>query len=186
MFNKLVEKLQTFTSSLQQLSKKELEKYIIITLSATITVFGAIIYYSYNTSSEIAKQIKRTNLLANKSFKLLQQYDKLQSEENRLQTLLGKHKNFNIKIYFEQFCKKHSITPEPGWNTTVDIINERFEEITLPATFKGQTTEKLVNILEKLDKKELIYIKSLGIRPDKEAKKISFDITLATKRMSKA
>lgn len=183
------EKLQSLSETIQQLSQKELQKYLIIVLAIAVTLISSIIYYTYSTSSQLAHDIKKTGRLARKSIRLMSQYEKLQEEENRLKDLLAKHKDFNVKIYFEQFCKQHGITPEPGWNTSIDIINEKFEEVTLPATFKDQDTQKLVQILEKFDKNELIYVKSLSIRPEKykknkAAKKISFDITLATKRMS--
>ena len=191
MYN-LKEKLQSLSSAIQQLSQKELQKYLIMTLGTVTLLLSGIIYYTHSTSTDLALNIKRTEKLANKSIRLMEQYEKLQEEENRLKDLLAKHKDFNVKIYFEQFCKQHGITPEPGWNTSVDIINEKFEEVTLPATFKNQTTEKLVQILEKFDKNELIYVKTLSIRSDKQkkdkaqqvGKKVSFDVTIATKRMS--
>ncbi len=183
MFNKINEKLQNISEQIQRLPKKDLEKYIIIILATTSVVLGGIIYYIYNTSMHLTDQIKRTSTLASKSVNILKKYEALQEEENRLQDLLAKHKDFNVKIYFEQFCKEQNITPEPGWNTTVDTINEKFEEVTLPASFKGQTTEKLVTILEKLNKNELLYIKYLAVRAEKNTKKITFDITLATKRI---
>jgi hypothetical protein len=182
MYN-IAEQIQSLALHIQKLSRKDLERYIIGTVSTTAIILFAIIYYTYTTSSELVIRIDGVKNLGQKSAVLMQKYEKIQEEEIRLENLLEKYKDFNIKIYFEQFCKEQGLMPDPNWDTSVEVVKEKFEEVTLAAAFKGQTTQKLVKILEALEKNEIIYIKMLDIKTEKNSKTISFDITLATKRM---
>ena len=180
---KIAEQIQSLALHIQKLSKKDLDRYVIATVAGVGILLMAMIYYIYTTSSELVTRIEQVKSLGQKSSVLTQKYEKIQEEEIRLQALLEKYKDFNIKIYFEQFCKEQGLVPDPTWDTSVETVKEKFEEVTLPATFKGQTTQKLVKILEALQKNEIIYIKMLDIKTEKNSKTISFDITLATKRM---
>lgn len=175
------EYFHNIVATIQTLSKKQLEKYIVATLVVAGLLLGGIIFFTYSSSSELVSEMKVLEKQANNAASILNQYKKMQKEEDRIQALLEKHKTFNLKIFFEQFCKENGINPEPGWDTSDESINAKFEEISLPATFKGQTTEKLVQILAKIDKKEILYVKELNIKND-GAKKITFDMTIATKR----
>lgn len=180
---KIIEHIQSFALHVQKLSKKDLDRYIIATVASVGLLLIGMIYYIYTTSSELVTRIEQVKALGQKSSVLMQKYGKIQEEEIRLQNLLEKYKDFNIKIYFEQFCKEQGLVPDPNWDTSVETVKEKFEEVTLAATFKGQTTQKLVKILEALERNEIIYIKMLDIKTEKSSKTISFDITLATKRM---
>ena len=177
-----MEFLVKIIQQIQQLTKKEFERYLMISLVSVSLFMGGIVYFVYTKSSDMIKQIKKLETLANKSVKIMNDYQQIQQDEEQLLGMLGKQKDFNIRIYFEQFCKEQNINPASAWNTSSDQINEKFEEITLSASFKDQTTEKLVRILEEIDKKEIVYIKNLAIKTEKEARKIAFDITIATKK----
>jgi len=102
-------------------------------------------------------------------------------EEQRLKDILDKNKDFTMPGFFEQFCREQNIVPEQGWNPLSEPVNDKFDEIILKATFKGLSTEKLVKIIEALDKKEIVYIKQLEIHNEGE-NKINVDLTLATKK----
>ena len=180
---KITEQINNLALHIQKLSKKDLDHYIIGAVASVGIILLAMVYYIHTTSSELVARIEQVKALAQKSSVLVQKYEKIQEEEIRLESLLEKYKDFNIKIYFEQFCKEQGLMPDPNWDTSVEIVKEKFEEVTLAATFKGQTTQKLVKILEALEKNEIIYIKMLNIKTEKNSKTISFDITLATKRM---
>ena len=164
------------------LSDKDLKKQMIVFLSfVTLTTFG-IIYFSYRTSLSKMQEILHLHKLLQKSVVVLSNNERIEKEKTRIEELIIKNKDFNIKSYFEQFTREHAMTPESGWDTTTNPIegNENFDEVILPATFKNQTTKTLEILLEAIDKKEIVYIKELSIR--REEQKISFDLTIATKK----
>lgn len=177
-----MEFLNKIIIQLNQLTTKEQERFIVITLASVALLMGGLVYFIYQKSTDLVTSIKKVETLANKATQLLQDCEKLQKEENRIEDMLEKQRDFNINSYFEQFCKRQSLNPTSEWSTSTIQINQKFDEITLQATFKDLTTEKLVKILEEIDKQEIIYIKSLLVKTEKEKKRVTVDITIATKR----
>ena len=174
---------------LQSLSKKQIQQYFLAFFAGTLFVTLGSIYYIHSKSIDLLNEIKRLDVLANKSISILEDNQRMDSEEQRIQSLLDQNKDFNINSYFESFCQAQNL-PSQGWgDSKTEEINDKFDEISLRATFKNQTTEKLVKILDELYKNDIIYIKNLSIKQesDKQSpeKKISFDITIATKAMKR-
>jgi len=175
--------LNRITDYIVTLKPKELKQQLgIIMGSAALITLGSV-YYIYYTSNHSLAYIKQIQSLAEKSAAILASNERIQHEENRIQEILSQNKDFDIKSYFEQFCREHKITPEPNWGTTVNPIegNNKFEEIILSATFKNETTKTLAKILDTLDKNEIVYLAELAIK--KENDKIAFDLVIATKKM---
>ena len=175
---KLVNRIQDF---LRQLDHRTFKKYLIasITISALIMIIMA--YYIYNKSSSLIKQISKVEQIAFEANQIEKKYQKTQTQKTHLLSLLEKETDFEIKSFFEAFCKERQLKVESNWKTTSSTIegNEKIEEVSLKASFKGQTTEKLIKILQDLDEKEIVYIKNIKI--DKSTNKIiNFDLTIAT------
>ena len=174
-FTKLAEKIQG-------LSKKELQKYTAIFLGVVFCVILGTTYYVYTKSNEYVHKMKITRTLAAKARTLIDELEKIQAKEEQILALFSQSKDFNLNSFFETFCKNQGIKPEDGWGRSTKVLaNPQFDEDVLTATFKGQTTQKLVKILEELDKQKLVYLKNLQVKSEK-SKQIIFDITIATLR----
>lgn len=165
----------------QNLEKKQFQKYLIVTLGCAAAIIGSLIYYVHNHTASLINTMKSIERAANKSAQLILDAQKLKEQEDHIQNLLDKYQNFDLQGEFEKFYKEQGIDPEPGWGSSLDTINSKFDEEVLTATFKNQSTQKLVTYLEALEKKEIIYIKGLSVKSEKD-KKISFDISIATKK----
>lgn len=173
-----------FVNYLQSLNKKQIQRYFLIFILLSGVGLLGLIYFVYSTSTELVGDIKRLEALANKATSVLEEDQKMEDESLRIQAMLDKEKDFNIRSYFESFCQSQGL-PIQGWgDTRTREINDKFDEIYLTASFKGETTEKLVKILEEFNKKEIIYVKSLRIKQEPN-KRISFEITIATKSMKR-
>lgn len=183
--NKIIQAVQY----LQSLSKKEFQKYVIIALSSiAILVLGAT-YYTYSTASTLVIQIKKLNTQINQIEKLLAKNNQLTEEEQKIQEILDANPDFNMNTYFEKFYTKHKLKPEPNWKPEDGSIIEgskrgvRYQEVLLKATFKNQTMQKLVTVLQDIYNEQIVYLKTLEITSEKE--KINFELTLATKQYKK-
>lgn len=164
---------------IQSLNVRQFQQYLIAFLVGVFLCVLMIMYLSFSYSQELVIKIKKLEVLANKSSKVLAEYQRLMLEQEQLHDLFAKEKEFNIKIYFEQFCKQQGITPVKGWDTTSKNINPQLTEILLNATFKGMTMEKVVSILDAFEKKEVVYIKELSIRAEGN-KMLTCEIQLST------
>lgn len=176
-----MELLNKVVAQIQEMDPKQLQKYMLIALGAIVCCVIGLIYYLNQYNNDLIIRIKQVRTLSEKAAKIIQENKHMVKEEQRLKELLEANKEFKMQGFFEQFCRDQSITPEAGWDTRTEQVSEKFDEVTLPATFKNQTTESLVTILDALEKKEIVYIKDLTIRTESPGK-ISFDITLATKK----
>ncbi|MFA5075023.1 MAG: hypothetical protein WC436_02860 [Candidatus Babeliales bacterium] len=177
--------LTNFAVYIQNLNKKSFEKYLLIFLAFIIFLSGTSIYYIYNKSSNLVKDIKTLEKTSNDIIQIINTNEKLNKKSDELKQLLDKNIDFNIIAFFEKFTKEQNITPETNWAATSFKQpvegNEKFDEAGLTATFKNQTTESLIKIIENLNKNQMVYIKDLTIK-NQENKKIEVTMTLAAIR----
>ncbi|MBD3273293.1 hypothetical protein GF385_03010 [Candidatus Dependentiae bacterium] len=172
---------------IQKLNKKDLEKNLILILVIIAFSSLGITYFIYTKSNSLIQKIKSTKKLTFKTQNIIETHLKMQKEEEKLQKILEKEGDFNIQTYFEKFCASLNITPEGNWETLTQELpgSDKFDEVSLNATFKNQTTKKLIEILEELNKKDIVYIKELIIKNENN-KKIMFDIIIANKKLKKS
>lgn len=168
-----------FIDQINRLAPKTFQRYLLLFLSGVATLALGIIFYINQASIEEIKRTKRIQEMTKKATTLLTNFEKLNAEEIRISEMLAKNTDFNIKSYFEKFCKDQGLTPEPNWDTKTIDINDKVSEVQLQATFKGQTTDKVVKLLEVLDKEIIIYTKEVNLKNEFN-KKISIELTLAT------
>lgn len=171
--------LSGFVELIHSLDKKQFDKYLLMFIGGLVCVATLSIYFVYTSCKTLEADIIRLQATKKKTRRLLADYASIMAEETRLQGVLDQHKNFNLKVYFEQFCKEQGFNAAPGWDVSTNSINAQVDEIALTATFKGLTTESLVKMLQEYDKTEIVYIKNLRIKTEKD-KKITCEIALAT------
>lgn len=164
---------------IHELKDQEYTRYLLVTLASIGLLIGGCMYFIYSTCSNLDTEIVKLQNSKKKTRKMLLDFATIDAEETRLRAVLEQHKKFNLTVYFEEFCKNSGFSATPGWSTTATVINPQVDEIALTATFKSQTTESLVRMLQIFDKTEIIYIKNLHIKSE-PGKKITCEITLAT------
>lgn len=174
-------KLVEYLRAIHDLDEALFNRSLMIGLAAFALLVLGSVYYVYNSCRLIEKEIAQLQGSKRKTYNLLLDYASIDGEETRVRKVLDEHKNFNLKIYFEQFCKENGFSAVPNWDTTTTAENAQVDEIALTATFKELTMENLVRMLLAFDKTEIIYIKNLRIKSEKE-RKITCDVTLATVR----
>lgn len=185
----MFEKINQIANRIHAMDRKIFNQYLLITLAAiTIPVMG-ISYYIYSASGDLTKQIKRLNTDANKIAALFAQNERLQKEEEKIQSLFKKHPTFTMSAFFERFYAKHNMRPEAGWKPEDGAVIQgsqegvTYQEVELRATFKNQTMQKLVTVLQDLYKDPIVYVKALDLAAEKG--KINFELVLATKQYKK-
>ena len=167
-------------------NSKTMRTYLLVGLSLMFLAASGIVYFVYARRNAAIETLERLYQQAKNNDHIVAEHAKIKKEEERIQTLLENNKGFSIKSFFEQFCSEHNVTPEQGWDTEVRSIegNEQFDEIVLPASFKKQSTQALVTLLNSLDANEIVYIKELDIKKE-EKNSISFNLTIATKKQKR-
>ncbi len=174
-----MEFLHTIVLYIQNLTKKEVRYYTLGILGGLCGILAMMLLYINSTNQDLITRIKQLYVLSGKVERIIEENNKMIADEQHFKDLLDKDKNFTIQGFFEQFCREQTITTE-RWDVHETSVNENFDERILSATIKDLTTQRLVQILDALDKKEIIYIKELSIHNDNSGK-ISCTLSIATK-----
>lgn len=169
---------------IRSLSKKEFERFLAVLLGGILVITLGIVYYIWSASTAYVDQIISLQRLSDKAALVLAENEQLMQEQLRLQSLFDQEKDFNIKAYFEQFYKQFNIVPEAGWDAKSTDIGDKFTETMLQATFKGQTMQKVTQIIEALDKKDTIYLKEVTIRSEPN-QRVAVELKIGTVRPKK-
>jgi len=175
--------LDTITQTISRHNTKQHQFFLAAVMGTAVAVLVGIIYFLYTQRATDIETLLSLQEASQKNNVLIMKSDRIKLEEDRIKGLLEENKGFSIKTFFETLTLEQKLTPEPGWDTEIRSIegNDTFDEIVLNATFKNQTTQKLVTLLTVLDNNEIVYIKELEIK--KEPKKvITFTLTIATKK----
>jgi transcription initiation factor IIF auxiliary subunit len=177
---KIFDEIITFIT---KLDTRKFLAYLGSFLGGVLLVTGGISYYFYYKSSSLVETIKHYQKLSNEAQETSYLYHIIHERKKMILDALAHEKNFELKSFFEAFCKENNLKPELNWVTTTTEIegNETLEEVALQATLTKFTMQKLVNLLEILTKKDLVYIKNIKIEKESAGQStISVDITLAT------
>ncbi|MBU4269567.1 hypothetical protein KJ644_01555 [Candidatus Dependentiae bacterium] len=173
--------INNLTNYIEKMSKKEFDKNLKLFIGLIFFLVIGLSYFFYTENSDLITRIRDINKLKIKIQNIETRYKKIQMEEDRLQKLLEEDKDFNLRKFFEEFCSQQNISPEPNWDTQETVASDKFDEIKISAIFKNQTMQKLVEIIEELNKKGIVYLKELKIENQNNGK-ITFYIDLATKK----
>jgi hypothetical protein len=175
--------LISIAHSLALFDRKKRTLFIVGVISAALALLGGLVGFLYYQKQNQIATIKALYAQVKKNDALITRHEKVEDEQARVLQLLEDNKGFTLKTFFEQLCQDQKINPEEGWETESRSVpgNETFDEILLKASFKGQTTQKLIQFIQAIENKEIVYLKEVDITKD-GAKKIKFSVVLATKK----
>lgn len=174
----------------QQVPAKDMQRYMYMLIGVIGLCVAVIVIMVRGKSNDLVEQLKKLEKTARSAGPIFKEYEKIKQEELRIEAMLEKNKDEDMKSFFELFCKNQNMVPQPGWDTSTANLNEKFEEMTVQATFKGQSTQALVEFLDAIEKEaasknKILYTKNLHIKKDQSENTINFDLTIATVRIKK-
>lgn len=173
---------------IQQIPPKDMQRYTYITMGVMGGFVALTLFLVYGKNTDLVEQLKKMQSTAQAAVPLLRKYEALNRDEERIQAMLAKYQDEDIRSFFESFCKGHHMVPQPGWEPTTVALNPKFDEVQVEAKFHGITTQKLVDFLQAIGKESteqqrILYTKRLTIKKDPSAPVINVDLTIATVRM---
>jgi hypothetical protein len=177
--------LEKLAKQIKITKEKDLRKYLFLIIACIFTITAVITYIIYNKNVELVTKMKSLDRLILKTNRILADNNAIEKKEQSIKKLIQYNKNFDIREYFEQFCKDQKIKiPLEDWDSKIQPVegSDEFNEVILEAKFKNQTTEKLIHIIQELNKKQIVYIKALELE-NTGKKTININVTLAAKRL---
>ena len=154
-----------------------------IALFAAIFLFSGIIIYRYYSSvSTLKKKIVYINNKRREVKELLERYEIVKQQQEEVDVLLAKDKDFKIGGYFNTVMKQVGVeknkTREP--ETSSEELDNEYTEIKLYASFSNINTQKLTELLDTLEQNERIYTKELEIYKPNQGPTINVNLLIAT------
>jgi hypothetical protein len=177
----MMEALNKLIAYFDTLDQREFKMHIIGFLVGVFG-FGCFMVYSIQSKkTELLQKLRVLNTQTIKAYQIIENNREIVRDELRLRQKLDLEKDFSIRGYFEQFYRDQALTPDGNWETRTESMNEKFDEILLPVTFKDLTSDRLVKALVELNKKDIVFVKECIIKAT-SSNKINVTITIATKR----
>lgn len=181
--------LQSIKDFLQNLSKKNLIQVSLgIASFIILLIIGTILWQNYTTSI-LQKNLVKINKLRVESVELINKFQEVRAQQEYVSDLLTKDKDFRIKEFFDTMVKELFLERNEG-NTAslsdpVDVGNE-YDEIQLGAQFTSITTKQVCEILEKIEKNKLVYVKELTLTKIQQTALLDVSIKIATLQLKTA
>jgi|688.fasta_scaffold512777_2 hypothetical protein len=175
-----MEALNKIIAYIETLDRRHFRLHVLGFMVGIVTISAGLLYTIQSKKEALIQRLQVLNNLAIKANEIIATNTSITKDEQRLKELLMQKRGFSIQAFFEQFCREQNVNPEAGWATKQERVSDIFDEIVLTAQFKNLTSDKLVKLLDALNKEEIVYLKDLQIKSTPN-KKISVSMTMATK-----
>lgn len=170
---------------LNDLSEKNFIHFIVIFLAFVAGLCGVIIYKYYSSSSDQIKQIRTINNLRTEAKDLLERNLAIKKQQEKVDEILNKDKNFKIINYFDTLTKElrlNNYINEKSKQINISDVESKqnYSEIRLSVKIQNINMKQLTGLLEKIENNERVFIKKLDINKSEKLPAIDADLTIAT------
>jgi len=181
--------LQSIKDFLQNLSKKNLIQVSLgIASFIILLIIGTILWQNYTTSL-LQKNLVKINKLRVESVELINKFQEVRDQQDYVSDLLTKDKDFRIKEFFDTMVKELFLERNVGNTAEVSEsqdLGNGYDEIQLGAQFTSITTKQVCEILEKIEKNKLVYVKELTLTKIQQTALLDVSIKIATLQLKTA
>lgn len=187
----MIDILKPIENLIATLSKKELQRYLMIYLASVMLLAGLLIYWQYSAALALNKKILYTNTQRNEAREILTQDEEVQQQKNIVDKTLKERKKFKLQHYFEHTISKLGLQNnlkkhDPFVSNLEHLRSQGYSEVRVEASLVSLNTKQLVELLDEIERNTIIYIKYLEITKSGKAPVIDVLLTIATLQLDKA
>jgi hypothetical protein len=172
---------------LQEAEKKELYRYLVLCGGIVLVLIALFFYWHFSTMSSLQSSFSALNKARTETRRILQEHTLVQQQQDEVNAILEKDKNFIIADYFttllEMLQLKVYNSKEPS--VSVENLNNGYIEEKLDAGFTNMNMQQLCQLLDKIERNERIYTKELSITKALKSPTIDVTLTIATLALEK-
>jgi len=176
----LMNRLRLFIEGMEE---REFKQYLLIVLGVILLVTGFLVFRHYRKVGALQERIENINdEREEKVSTILQRMNVVTQQRKQVYDILAKNKDFRIANYFDTLLKKQGLVDKSTVQSpSVVVLGPDYSETILSASFVRMTMKELTELLEKIEKNERVYAKSLEIiKSTKTPKTIEVNVTIAT------
>jgi hypothetical protein len=176
----IINKIQSFFESI---TEKQFFRYTIIVLGCILVLACGIIYYYYRSITSLEEQLEDTNSMRQEVKKILDKASHVQQQRAEVDKIIKENEDFLIRDYFNKLLEEMHLIDNLGGELQIETVDreDNYREVSLRSEFVGLTMKELVELLQAIEQKKIIYTKSLDIIKSKKiAHTIDVNLTIAT------
>jgi len=172
------------SETLSSHSKNEFKKSCLIFLVVFTISSGSILFYRNNKLKSLNKELRKLNLRRTQVQEILSKNFKVNHQQELVNALLEKDKNFLILHYFESVIQdlnlRSNLTqkPIPIIHEPEALKNKGYSEVSLEIKLNNLNMLQVTQLLEAIETNKRIYTKSLDI--ESTGSKVNILLIIAT------
>lgn len=158
----------------QKLDRYQQRTYMLSAIGGSVAFTILLIYFTISQKYHYVAQIRSAHSVAQKAVQLSRQNHRLNEDEQAFASFVQeKPLKGGLINYITTFAQKNQLTLLPDWQKSLETLaipeNEFFEEQRVTISINGQTTEKIVTIMEALRQERMILLRDIALTRNGES-----------------
>ncbi len=171
----LLDKLVAFIESIEE---KDFYKYALVAVFVIIGLVGIILVRHYYSASSIKRRISTINNLREEARDILDRFVAVEKQRADVNAVLAEEPDFKIGGYIEELLKKQGLSSKFKQQNITPVEREGlYREVSLTIQLIDMSMQELTTLLDEIEQKHRIHIKSLQITKSKKSPG-TIDVTL--------
>jgi len=176
---------------IESLSKKELQRYILIYLGSCLAITFGLLYWHYQRVGSLEKRIQAANKQRIETRNILSLEKEVKHQKDIVnQALKQRQGNFRLLHFFEDLINKLQLQNNLKRHTVqVEKLTsphaKGYSEVIVEASLISLNTRQLVGLLDEIEKNTIIYTKYLETTKSGKVPAIDVIIKIATLELDK-
>jgi hypothetical protein len=177
-----MEFIENIRRTLDNIDRKTLQLYSLIAAGAVALLMVLFVVQFYRSTQALKRQIVSINKKRQDATTLLERYYLVKKQQEQVDAILSKEKDFKISQAFEKLLQTTGISTNKAQEpeTTSQQVLDGYTEWTLYASLTNLNTKKLTELLYAIEQEERIYTKEVEIEQTPGERSINVKITIAT------
>ncbi|MDP3788643.1 MAG: hypothetical protein Q8Q60_05015 [Candidatus Chromulinivorax sp.] len=172
--------LESIKDYIQGLNQKEIVRIVVAYIVVFAFLIGFLLYKHFN-ALDAAEQKTRLLNKARKDIQIiLTEYDYIKNKKSEVDALLAKDKNFYIQKYCQDTLSDVNLTSQSPLTLVTSTWPNGYVEESVQINVSQITMKQMCELLQALQKNQLVFVKNLEILKGTVAKKINVNMLVAT------
>lgn len=166
---------------LRYLDERDLYRFIGALIGGILLIIGIFLYFYFSTVSDLQRRIKSLNQKRTEALAILSKYEIVVQQQKSVDEILKKDPNFIIKHFFNTTLQSLGLTQYLKKDPDVSSQNlvSGYRELRLEARLTGLSMKQVVELLDKIEQNERVYVKEITMHATKQ-RTLDTTLTIAT------
>ncbi len=172
--------LESIKDYIQGLNQKEMMRIVVAYLVIFVCLVSFLVYNHVNALGSAEQKTKLLNKARKEVQLILTEHDHIKSKKSEVDALLAKDTNFYIQKYCQDALNDLKLTNQSPLSLVSNTWPNGYIEESVQINISQITMKQACQLLQALQKNQLVFVKNLDIVKGSVAKKINVNMLVAT------